>query len=275
MMRLEGGYPKLPEDAASLIELYQEEEALGKRIRTIIINSCNSLLKWLQVKYGQFWLKLFILEEPAQNFLNRIQAKWRVPTGVWMPLNTYPPTMLQIHGLAIGVASLYLQVKDWKQLQDDLRKQEEPDAGWLLIAAAKERFEEGDRQMAIIHLNSALEAFVQTFIKNELKAVLPQKSLDVVVKQSHGRLLDDWVLPFCGKRNIDIDNKSIEWQSVKRVQDLRREAGHPSKQGSLRALTEFDFYNLTRHSISFICKILHQKAPKTPPPFIGASAAGT
>jgi hypothetical protein len=100
MMRLEGRHPQAAWYTSS-IGKYQEAEELGERIRTIIVNSCNSLLRWLQTKYGQFWLKRFSLEEPAQNFLTKVRAEWRVPTaGVWMPLNTYPHTSL-IRGLAI------------------------------------------------------------------------------------------------------------------------------------------------------------------------------
>jgi hypothetical protein len=172
-------------------------------------------------------------------------------------------------------------VQDWKQLQDDLRKQEEPDTGWQLIADARYWFEKGDRKMAIILLNSALEEFVQIFIERELKDVIPSKSLERIQRQAHAYLLSDWVRPLCEMRSINVDE--VEFQSVKDVLTLRneiahpqrRKAGGPSKQSNLHALSELEFFNLTRHSISFICKILHQKAPKTPPPLIGDSADGT
>ena len=271
LMRLEGRHPQAAWYTSTEGQ-YQEAEELGERIATTIVDSCNRLLRWLRTKYGQFWVKPLRREEPVQNFLDQIQAKWRVPAGAWRRLNAYPP-VIRVDRIVLGVADRYLQVRDWEKLQADLRRQDEPGAGLLLVATAKDRFTEGDRQMAIIHLNSALEWCVQTFVEGELKGVIPPESLKVVLRQAHGRLLNEWVLPLCRKRSIDVE--SVEWPSVKRVQDLRAEAGHLSRQGDLYALSESEFHTLAKNSISFICKLLGEATPKAPPPLSTATAAGT
>jgi hypothetical protein len=128
-------------------------------------------------------------------------------------------------------------------------------------------------RVAIIGINSALEWAVQRFLRDRLGPKIPSKSLEELLKQSHGRLLDDWVLPL--DREISLGFQSHEWPSIKRVQELRREAGHPAVSTGIKNLTDAEFQRLVRDAISAVAKLTGLPTPKMPPPMIGVLSGGT
>jgi hypothetical protein len=269
LSRLEGHHPSAAY-YTSQHGRYQEAHELGARIASTLIEACNLVVRAIARRFGQFWLKPIRRDESLQHFLIAIGAEWSSPGG-WAPLFVQPPS--SGGRIFLGVADQYLEISDWTSLDPDLNGLHPQNVGFSLVAEARQRFEENDVQVAIIHLNSALEWCVQTFLNGKLGPVIPQTSLETVLRQSHGRLLTDWVLPLV--RQLGIDLESREWPSIRRIQELRAEAGHPSRVVGLASLGEQDFNRLAQDATVTIAKLLGVPTPKMPPPMDAAGATGT
>ena len=121
----------------------------------------------------------------------------------------------------MGAVKLYLEISDWRTIQHAVERNESPADGFTLLSDSRERYHQGDRKVAIIHLNSALEWAVHHFLDSQLGSKIPSESLKELLKQSHGRLLENWVLPL--DRDLALGLERDEWPSIKRIQDLRKE----------------------------------------------------
>jgi hypothetical protein len=86
--------------------------------------------------------------------------------------------------------------------------------------------------------------------------------------------LEDWVLPLMRDAGLNLENTG-EWQSIKRIQDFRREAGHPNVSRGLEKLTSQEFSKLVRDATSAMSKLARLDTPKTPPPMFVDLAGGT
>src|SRR5258708_6549585 len=119
----------------------------------------------------------------------------------------------------------------------------------------------------MIYLNSAIEWAVQRFLCAQLGPQIPPKCLEGLLKQSHDRLLNDWVLPL--ERSAGLNLESNEWPSIKKVQQYRREAGHPSVSTGLSKITDLEFAKLMRDATTAMAKLAGLPVPKAPPPMVG------
>ena len=203
---------------------YQSAEELGRRIAQDVKEAANRLIRFIRVSYGQHWLKLVGADEPdLQNFLDAVKARW-LRDGVWTPL-VVTPRVVRIPGGFVGGNGQYLEISDWATIQAALGRGDVPSEAYALVSDAKQRFEEGDKHIAVLHLNSAMESAVDKFIEDQLGPKIPSASLKNILKDNYGRLLENWVLPLSDQLNLDLRNR--EWPSIKRIQELRRESGHP------------------------------------------------
>lgn len=271
MNRLLGQHPTA-ETFVGEGQTFQEAPALGRRILDALLEAANTVIRALRYGCGQHWLTPIEYDGPTQNFLLATHTRWRTPGGEWKVLWVEPHALV-ISGVFMGAADQYLTPDDWSALGRQVAAGDEPLTGFALIVEARQRFAVGDRHMAVIHLSSALEWAVQRFLERHLAGTLPAKSLQTTLKQSHGRLLEDWVLPIA--RELALDLESQEWPSIKRVQTLRAEAGHPAIGRTWADLSEYDFRVLAQHATSAVSKLLAVQAPKTPPVLSVEAAAGT
>jgi hypothetical protein len=261
-------------NSGPLDQTYQEALELGRRVVKEIREPVNLVLRFIRDNYGQHWLRLLSDddEEQLQNFLDDVRAEWREDTNPWKRL-LVTPRVIAIRGVYLRAANLYLEIVDWEAIQQAVVRNERPSDGFTLLSDSRERYYQGDTRVAIIHLNSALEWAVQRFLHDQLGSKIPSKSLEELLKQSHGRLLDDWVLPL--DRDLGLGLEQNEWPSVKRIQKLRREAGHPTLVSEINNLTNMDFHWLAKHATSAVAKLSGQTVPKTPPPMDAIIAGGT
>jgi len=154
-----------------------------------------------------------------------------------------------------------------------LQRGDAPSEPYGLISDAKERFAQGDKHFAILHLNSALESAVDQFIERQLGTKIPATSLKSILKENYDRLLSNWVLPLSDNLNLELRNR--EWPSIREIQDLRREAGHPALSRGVAALSDTNWYRLVRAATAAVAKLTGTAAPKSPHPMTGELQAGT
>ena len=253
-------------------QTYQEAPELGRRVATDIREAVNTILRFIRDSYGQHWLKLISDEDPVQNFLDRVHAEWQEGTNPCLRLCVAPPTLV-IKGLQMGAVKLYLEISDWQTIQRAIGGNESPPDGFTLLSDSKERFHKGDTRIAIIHLNSALELAVHRFLYAQISSRIPPESLENLLKQTHGRLLSDWVLPL--DRVLHLGLERGEWPSIRKVQELRKEAGHPTVSTGLCNLTDLNFAKLVQDATSAVAKLTGIPVPKSPLPMVGAISGGT
>jgi hypothetical protein len=173
----------------------------------------------------------------------------------------------------MGAVKLYLEIFDWQTIQSAIGKADSPPDGFTLLSDSKDRYHKGDRRIAIMHLNSALEWAVHRFLHAQLSSRIPPESLENLLKQTHGRLLRDWVLPLDRRLHLGLEHG--EWPSIRRIQELRKEAGHPTVSTGLCNLTDADFAKLVKDATHAVAKLTGIPVPKSPPPMVGAIAGGT
>jgi hypothetical protein len=251
---------------------YQSAEELGRRVVEDIKDAANTLLRFLRISYGQHWLKPVGADEPnLQNFLDTVRARWQ-RGGFWRRL-VVMPLVTRIAGVFIGGTRQYLEISDWATIQTALGRGDVPIEVYALVSDAKERFEQGDKQIAVLHLNSAMEAAVDRFIEDQLSPRIPAASLKNILKDNYGRLLENWVLPLSDELELDLRNQ--EWPSIKKIQDLRRESGHPDVVRGIAALSNVEWFRLVKDATSAIAKMTGTTPPKSPHPMWAALQAGT
>jgi len=250
----------------------QEAEELGRSVAELIAASCNRLLSVIEADFGQYWLRPVAVDRPAQNSLCDWKAEWRLSEeDDWEPLWTTP---CGHWGRAyIGVADQYFTRKDAERTIRVLAGSTHELTAYSLVSEARRRWHEGDRKVAILHLNSAIEWSTQEYLRRRLMDQLPEETLEVVLRQAHGRLLDEWVLPISRRDALEIENK--EWPAIKRVQALRREAGHPNVTVGLGAVEDTEFQRLCHFAIAFTAKVLGTEVAKEPPYLEATAAAGS
>lgn len=252
---------------------YQEALEFGWRVVREIWEAVNLVLRIIRDNYGQHWLRLLNNDEKQlQNFLDAVQAEWREDTKSWKRLLVMP-TEISITGLYMRVANLYLEIADWGAIRQAIVRNDYPYEVLTLLADSREHYYQSDTRSAIIHLNSAIESAVHRFLRDQLGPAIPQKSLEAVLKQSHSRLLEDWVLPL--DRDVGLGLEHNEWQSLKKIQMLRREAGHSTSLNKIENLTSADFDKLVKDACSAVAKLCGFPVPKKPPPLVGIFAGGT
>ncbi len=253
---------------------YQETPEFGRRVVAEIRETVNLILKFVRDNYGQHWLRPLSQDERSlQNFLDDARAEWREAKNPWKKL-LVAHLMIYMVGAWLGVMKRYLEVGDWQMIQQAVSRKEEPCSGFALLSDSRERYYQGEPRIAIIYLNSALEWAVQRFLRDQLSSKIPSKALEKLLgHQTHGRLLDDWVLPLDRTAGLGLEHK--EWPSIKKIQKLRREAGHPAKSNEISTLTILDFEKLVRDASTAIAKLSGLVAPKVPPPMMGTLAGGT
>ena len=242
---------------------YQEALAFGQRVGREILEGLNLVLRFVRVNYGQHWIQLVSGDEAVQNFLDSVRAEWREGSNPWSRLLVSPP-VVSVGPVFAGSGNLYLETADWDAVQKAIAANEMPADGFALISEARERYEQGDRQVAIINLNSALEWAVERFLRQQLGPRIPPESLDKLLEQTHGRLLSDWVLPLSRSLGLALDNN--EWPNIRKIQQLRREAGHPTVRVGIDALYAPEFWKLVKDATSAMVKMTGLPKPKAPPP---------
>src|ERR1700747_943894 len=173
---------------------YQSAEDLGRRVVRDVLEAANKVIRFIRINYGQHWLELIPSQPHPQNYLDTVKAKW-LKDGTWTPLVT-APHVVSIPGGFLDGAGLYLKISDWNTIQTALVRGEAPSESYALVSDAKARFEEGDKHIAVLFLNSAMEAAVAKFIETQLGPKIPPASLKNVLKENYDRLLNNWVLPF-------------------------------------------------------------------------------
>jgi hypothetical protein len=251
---------------------YQSAEELGQRIVQDIKDSANTLVRLIRTNYGQHWLKPVGLEEPdLQNFLDDTRARWE-KNGVWTPL-VVSPRVVRIPGGVVGGGRQYLEVTDWAAIRTSIRRGDTSLETYALVSDAKERFEQGDKHIAVLHLNSAMESAVDRFIEDQLGPKVPAASLKNVLKENYDRLLSNWVLPLSDELNLDLRNN--EWASIKRIQELRRESGHPTVNTGIATIEKIEWFRLVKDATSAISKLTGTAPPKSPHPMWAALQSGT
>jgi hypothetical protein len=251
---------------------YQSAEELGRRIVEDIKDSGNTLLRLIRTNYGQHWLKPVGMDEPdLQNFLDSAKARWQ-KNGVWTPL-VVSPRVVRLPGGVVGGGRQYLEVSDWTAIQTAVGRGETPSEAYTLVSDAKERFEQGDKHIAVLHLNSAMEFAVERFIEDQLGPKVPAASLKNVLKENYDRLLSNWVLPLSDELNLDLRNH--EWTSIKRIQELRRESGHATVNTGIATLDKIEWFRLVKDATSAISKLTGTVSPKSPHPMWAALQSGT
>jgi hypothetical protein len=251
---------------------YQSSEELGRRIVQNIKESANTVLRLIRASYGQHWLKPVGLDEPdLQNVLDNTKTRWE-KNGVWIPL-VVSPRVVRIPGGVVGGGRQYLEVSDWRAIQTAVGRGETPSEAYALVSDAKERFEQGDKHIAVLHLNSAMESAVDRFIVDQLGPKVPAASLKNVLKENYDRLLSNWVLPLSDELNLDLRNH--EWASIKRIQELRRESGHPTVNTGIATLDKIEWFCLVKDATSAISKLTGTVSPKSPHPMWAALQSGT
>lgn len=238
----------------------QEAKELGVRVSGAIREAVNTILRLLRNSYGQYWLHLLEDNEAAQNFLNAVHAAWREGEQPWTRLFIGP---IEFQGglFVFGGHDQYLEIKDWRQMQEAITDAETPLEGYVLLSDAKVKFYQGDIQTAVIHLHAALEWTVQFFLSTQLAGKIPEKSLREMQRQSYGRLLNDWVKPLARDRGLDLTDA---WESIRRIQKLRNDASHPTVEAGLAQLTSQEFTKLARHASAAVSTLIGLKSPKTP-----------
>lgn len=251
---------------------YQSADELGLRIVKDILEAANALVRFIRINYGQHWLEPLTQQLPdPQTFLESVRAHW-LNENVWTPL-VVNPHVASITGLVIGGTRQYLEIADWESIQGALTRGDLPSDPFSLASDAKERFEENDGHIAVLHLNSAMEAAVDEFIRVQLGPKIPAPSLKNVLKENYDRLLNNWVLPLSDELNLDLRN--IEWPSIKKIQELRREAGHPLVTTGIATIGEREWLGLVKHVVSAISKLTGIPVPKSPHPMSGEMHSGT
>ncbi len=252
---------------------YQETPELGRRVVAEIRETVNLVLRFVRDNYGQHWLRPLSQDERSlQNFLDDARAEWREGKNPWKKL-LVAHLMTYMVGAWLGVMKLYLEVGDWQTIQQAVSRKEEPSSGFALLSDSRERYYQGEPRIAIIYLNSALEWAVQRFLRNQLSSKIPSEALEKLLSQTHARLLADWVLPL--DHSIGLGLEHNEWPSLKRIQKLRGEAGHPATTNEIGTLTDLDFVKLVRDASTAIAKLSGLVVPKVPPPMVGSLAGGT
>jgi hypothetical protein len=250
----------------------QEAKELGHRVAELIAASCNRLLSVIRADFGQYWLRLVTIDQRTQNSLCDWKVDWRLTEGEeWEPLWTTPGGSW--NRAYIGFADQYFTQVDAERTSSILAETTHEPTAYSLISDAKRRWDEGDKKVAILHLNSAIEWSTQEYLRRSLTGHLPGETLHSVLSQAHGRLLNEWVLPISRRDGLEIENK--EWPRIKRVQKLRGEAGHPNVKVGLSEVEEGEFQQLCHFAISFTAKVLRIEAAKEPPYLEGSSAAGS
>lgn len=251
---------------------YQSAEDLGRRIVKDILEAANTLIRFIRINYGQHWLEPLHPNEPdPQTFLDNVKAHW-LKDKVWIPL-VVNPHVAYITGAFIGGKRQYFEVADWETIRGALTRGEAPSEAYSLVSDAKQRFENGDEHIAVLHLNSAMETAVSHFIRDQVGTKIPAPSLEKILRDGYDRQLTNWVLPLSDELNLDLRNK--EWTNIKKIQDLRRESGHPQVVRGIATLTDADWTVLVNDAISAIAKLTGTPQPKSPRPMAGEMQAGT
>jgi hypothetical protein len=271
LLRLAGQHPTA-ETFVGDGSVRQHAEEFGRRVREEVIAAVNLLVRVIRDAFGQYWLAHVEPNDSLQHFLNDIGAQWRVEASSWQELWAEPFAIV-MKGAVIGAADQYLTLQDWRDVERTLKGDAPPIVTDSLLAEARARFDAGDKQLAIIHLNSALEWTVHRFLESQLAPAVPEESIRILLRQAHGRLLNEWVLPLIRQRGPNLE--PIEWDAIKRIQKLRAEAGHPTLGTEVAALSNGEFEHLTRSAASGIAKLMGKPVPKAPPRLYAYAAAGT
>jgi hypothetical protein len=280
--RLNGKHPTADVHRAHLVSSttgegvdidYQDAEVFGKRVYQEIREAVNHVLEIIRDVYGQHWLKLLVDEQSTQNFLDEVRATYRFsPSEEWKRL-LVSPNVASFGPVGVGGAKRFLEISDWIAMQTAVDSGTRPNLVLTLLSEANERFDRGDKQLAIIHLSSALEWAVTTYLEAQLASRIPKKPLDQILDQSHGRLLEDWVWPLNGEVGTGITQQ--EWQAVKGVQKLRQKAGHEFLAPEIESLADDDFLVLLVNSSAFIQRLTGVQQLKRPFPMLSTSRVTT
>lgn len=271
LLRLSGRHPTAETFVGNRV-VRQHAEEFGRRVRDEVIAAVNSVVRVIRDSSGQYWLDNVEPDDSLQHFLNRIGAQWRVGTSPWEELCAEPFAIV-MKGAVIGAADQYLTLEEWREVERALQGDSLTVVADSLLAEARTRFDARDTQLAVIHLNSALEWTVHRFLESQLAPAVPEESIRILLRQAHGRLLNEWVLPLIRQGGLNLE--TIEWDAIKRIQKLRAEAGHPTLGTEVAALSHGEFEHLTRLAASSIAKLLGKPAPKAPPRLYAHAAAGT
>ena len=76
-------------------------------------------------------------------------------------------------------------------------------------------------------------------------------------------------------RSLGLGLELNEWKSIKKIQGLRKEAGHPTLLNEIAKLTRTDFQILVRDAASAVAKLSGLTMPKMPPLMDADVAGGT
>jgi hypothetical protein len=240
---------------------FQAAKELGLRIAKDIWEGANSVIRIIRINYGQYWLEpLSTHAIDPQPVLEQVKAKWK-RGNEWVPL-VVGPCVVDLGDVRIGASRQYLEIADWNAIGAALARGEPLADAYALISDANQRYEDGDEHIAALHLNSAMEAAVEQFLRSQLLSKIPAASLNNVLRENYDRLLNNWVLPLSDELNLNL--RDNEWPSIKKIQELRREAGHPQLNTGIAALTQADWSSLVKDAKSAISKLLGIPMPKSP-----------
>jgi hypothetical protein len=242
---------------------YQEAGALAKTVVANIRGAANTVLHLIRDLFGQHWLTLVqASEHQLQEFIDDARAEWQVDGSDWQRLVVVP--LVSMITAYSGVGRMYLNPNDWRVVGTTVATQAHPPYGLTLLSDARERFRRDDREVAIIHLNSAVEWAVQEFLRVKLAGHIPARSLDAILETAHARLLDTWILPYSDQMGLGL--RENEWPAIRQIQQLRKKAAHPADSAEIESLSEAEFTRLVRSAASTIAKLCSLAVPKLPPP---------
>ena len=80
-------------------------------------------------------------------------------------------------------------------------------------------------------------------------------------------------LPLSEQLNLDLRNG--EWVSIKKLQDLRRESGHPDVVRGIDAMNDAEWFKLVKDATSAIAKLTAISPPKAPHAMYAELQSGT
>jgi hypothetical protein len=260
LMRLEGRHPSAAWHTVNGRQ-YQKAPDFAEQLGLAIKAASDQLVDVLRFSFGQYWLRRIETPEAWSNFLVDIVAKWSRTGGDWQRIYA-GPRVSRMGPIALGVAHEYLTTADWVRIHQNWPAVAAPSVGFALVAEARDRYRRGDLQLALIHLSSAVEWGTQRFLERHLAPAIPDASLRVVLKQSHGRLLNDWLLPLIRREGTDLERN--EWPDIKRIQELRASAGHPDLDSAWQTVTEDEFERLADAATRTLSKLLAVAMPKSP-----------
>lgn len=264
-LRLEGRHPTAQRTMIHS-QTYQEATALGARIGTAMAEVLTDLVRILRSEFGQYWLRpVPLTPDPVFGWgpaFAAIRAEWRIGNKEWRPFRPSNPNGITIT-TTLNAWNQYLSPADWGRVCAEWDQLNPPNVAFALLFEARESYANGELQLAVIHLSSALDWTVQRFLQDSLAHVIPEQSLQTILKQSYSRVLGEWVRPLADQKGLNLEQG--DWSLIRRLQELRRTAAHPALTGSTDNSNPPGFLDMWYAGVRTIRALLGAVPAKIPP----------